>query len=148
MPFHYTSGHLEEAPIYREVAHTCDTLTIYLEVPVDSVPVYQHVLEAIGYWGTSDSLAWCQQVYHAQPQRAECLMPLDAVPHTAPIRHFFACFVTDLHNKDTITWEELTGATSTTHKQCITAYISVWPMIIREQRRTGTILERYPIGDG
>jgi hypothetical protein len=85
----------QESIIVREMAHASGPMTIFLQVPQDFEQRLQVVLQAIGNWGQSSSLATCLGVTNTSPVSGESAMPLAQLDGTFPLRPYFSCLATE-----------------------------------------------------
>jgi len=83
---------ITESPILRET-QADGPLTVYLHVPEAEADVWQHLLKAIGYWGQTDSLAWCIQVEEQAPSAQECSVPLRQWMNSSALHPFYSCIL-------------------------------------------------------
>lgn len=132
---------VEQAPIYREVAHAIGPMTIYLKAPKRHQSIYRELLMAIGYWGTADSLACCEAVYRAVPVTAECSMPLGRFVPSNAMRMLFTCLAAEFSN-ERIEWRDVIPAIGRNQRDVIRIEVYVWPMIILDRHSAGVTLSR------
>src|SRR5260370_14035923 len=65
----------QESIIVREMAHAGGPMTIFLQVPEDFEQRLRVVLQTIGYWGQSSSLASCLGVTNTSPVPVHTSLP-------------------------------------------------------------------------
>jgi hypothetical protein len=136
-----SGAHLDESPIYREFAQSAGLMTIYLKVPEKSTDDLGEVLEAIGYWGQASSFACCTDIGSARPPVGEVARLLKKVDISRSIEQLFSCFVSEFRD-ERVEWEEVMPVLQPGRKSAIQLDLYIWPMIIRERRSGGKIMQR------
>jgi len=131
----------EDALVYREVAHATGPVTIYLDTPQQHESIFNELLMAIGYWGTADSLVYCNVIHRMAPTPEECITPLRRLTHPKAIRPFFTCLVAELC-RTSISWHELMPMVSAAKQDVFRIEVYIWPMVICNRDSSGTNLSR------
>lgn len=132
---------LNEAPTEREMAHTAGTVRIAVNVPPHQEELFRAALAGVGFWGQASGLAWCTQVVQEVPDPARCIVPLRQVQRTRQVGTLFTGLATEFRD-DTVRWEEVIPESIGKQSQAIKPEVYVWPLCIREQCRSGVLLER------
>jgi CRISPR-associated Cas5-like protein len=123
----------QESLMLREMAHAQGPLTIYLQIPMSEEASLRALLQAIGYWGQTDSLASCLQVYLAIPQEGESVVPLLHWKTERLLRPFFSGLATEFRDPQ-LSWEEVTTATHTSRgkntQPPLVLDLYLWPLLL------------------
>jgi hypothetical protein len=134
----------QESVIVREMAHAQGPMTVYIEIPSRQEEVYWALLRAIGYWGQTNSLAYCVAVREAAPQQGMCAMPLNALGSSRPLRPFFSCLLTEFRTRS-LEWHEVVPASDSSDSQALRLDIYVWPMLVEHRSGEGKLLVRHAL---
>lgn len=137
-------GVVQESIIVREMAHAGGPMTVYLQVPKDFEPRLRVMLQAVGYWGQSSSLACCLGVTETPPVPGESALPLARLDGTIPLRPYFTCLATELC-ADRLSWDELVAGEGTHEPEALRLDVYVWPMIIEYRQGAQKVLVRVPL---
>lgn len=132
------SGRLTESIGYREFASAKGLLTIYLQAPTVLQDEFAAILSAVGYWGQTNSFAYCCCVYPAEPDRGSCALRLDQLDPGRRVDHYFTAFATEFRD-DTVTWEEVVVAMAVSKCTAIQPTIYVWPLLPCQHYGTGEV---------
>ena len=132
------SGRITESIGYREFAIAEGLLKVYLQAPTMLQDEFVAILSAIGYWGQTNSFAYCGRVYPAEPDLGACALRLDQLDPGRRVDHYFTAFATEFRD-DTVTWEEVVVATAVSKCPAIQPTIYVWPLLPCERRSTGEV---------
>lgn len=131
----------QTAPIVREMAHADGPFTLYAQVPTEQRMHWEALFQAIGYWGQTDSLAWCMKVSQSEPNRKECVAPLVQWTSKGPIGRFFVSFLTEFRDTS-LSWDEIMPMVGSQQKEILRLDLWVWPLVIVEQHGRGKRLQR------
>ncbi|NWJ94205.1 MAG: hypothetical protein HXX20_00315 [Chloroflexi bacterium] len=145
--YKYNAGRLgeedsiQETITYREFVHPMGTMFIYLQIPDVLETDLNQILKAIGYWGQSNSLAYCLNIRQTDPEPNECAIPLRSFKLNGSVRNFFSC-VTSEFRDEKVEWDEVMPFLQATKPDAVRVEIYVWPMVIYQQHSNGKILCR------
>jgi hypothetical protein len=131
--------HYTESAIYREFAHACDPIIIYLLIPENLEKEFIQLLRGVGYWGRTDSLAYCKEVRREEPQKGTFAVPFNAPGRVRSLRGYFSTPVTEFEGD--VKWEALMPEHQGEYTNPTKVHIYVWPLIVSEQRSSGKILK-------
>jgi hypothetical protein len=135
----------QESIITREMAHASGPMTVYLQVPADVEQRLRVVLQAIGYWGQSSSLASCLGVTLTPPEPGECATPLSQLDGTFPLQPYFSCLATEFRS-ERIAWDDIVADDETTQKaEALRLDVYLWPMMTEYRHGTQKVLVRTPM---
>ena len=135
---------VQESIMVREMAHASGPMTVYLQVPQDCEQRLRIVLQAVGYWGQSSSLACCLGVTKTPPVPGECALPLTQLDGAIPLRPYFTCLATELLT-DRLSWDELVAVDDAHGPEALRLDVYVWPMIIEYRQGAQKVLVRVPL---
>lgn len=135
---------INESPLLRDMAHVAGSLRIGINVPSAAESLFRELFTGIGYWGQASGLARCQHVEQEVPDPTSCIMPLRQVQRTQQVSMLFTALATEFRD-DTVRWEEVMPALAEKQSRAIKPAVYVWPLCIREQCRSGVLLERCSI---
>lgn len=76
---------LQESITTREMAQASGMMTVYLQIPTFAEQSMRALLQAIGYWGQSSSLASCLRIMQTPPIPGECAAPLVSLDPLLPL---------------------------------------------------------------
>ncbi|MDQ6661759.1 MAG: hypothetical protein M3Z24_12440 [Chloroflexota bacterium] len=99
------------------------------------------VLQAIGYWGQSSSLASCLEVTNTSPVPGECAMSLSQLDGTFPLRPYFSCLATEFRS-DRISWYHIVPDGDVQRTEALRLEVYVWPMITEYRHGEQKLLVR------
>jgi len=133
----------QESVILREMAHAIGPCTVYIEVPPYEEQRFCCLLQAIGYWGKTDSLAYCIGITQHVPESGTCVLPLRALSGIHPLQQFFACVLTEFRDHR-VTWQEIVPTLNTGKNQAFRLDVYVWPMIVAYKPSGSKLLIRQP----
>ncbi len=144
--WHGLAGHstMEPSIGYREMAHATGEMTVYINIPAACEHVFSELLSSVGYWGQASSFTCCLSIRHEPPQMEECATPLRLLKGGFPIRRYFSCIVTDFQDQR-VKWEDILPILRDRIPTALRMELYIWPMIIEEKRRAGTLLRRAPL---
>lgn len=134
---------IQKSIIVREMAHAAGPMTVFLQIPEDAGHRMHRLLQAVGYWGQSSSLASCLGVMSTPPLLEECAFPLDLLDDTIPLRPYFSCPVTEFHS-DQLSWDDIVPGGKMSKTSALRCDIYVWPMVTAYRRGTQKLLVRTP----
>jgi hypothetical protein len=103
-------------------------MTIYVSIPQEEQQRYIRLLQAIGYWGQTDSLATCLGVSECAPVPGEHMVWLARLSPAFPVQPFFIC----LTRQSDLSWEEVVEA-NTSKESFLRLELGIWPLLY--QRR-------------
>lgn len=126
---------------YREMAQAAGLMTVYIRIGVEIEAMCRKVLAAIGYWGQTNSLTSCINVYRAEPLCEECVKILDQGKDSISMADLFASIVTEFYSPN-VEWEAFMPLTQHNQIQSLQLRLCIWPMKIWEQKWDGKILVR------
>jgi len=138
---------MTESPVSREMAHAIGPLTIYLQVPHPLSETFRQVLQMIGYWGQTSSLAWCSSIESSTPPREECVTPLRSFQRQAPVHPFFSCILSEFRDPS-VTWNEVVPFIGRRPPNPLRLDVYVWPLIEVVQHGSGKLLARQAFSSG
>lgn len=138
---------LVESLGFREVAQAQGLLTVYVQVPVETINDFRESLKMIGYWGQTDSFATCIAVEQAAPVEEECVLPLRTLPWRASIGAFFSCIITEFRHTN-LSWGEVVPGEQAGEEDPFWRELYVWPMLLAERRGGNKLLVRKPFNEG
>lgn len=135
---------LQESITTREMAHASGPMTIYLQIPASFERNMRALLQAVGYWGQSSSLASCLSVTYTSPVLDECATPLVSLDASLPLQPFFSCLVTEFASHHLL-WYDIVPEEEKRKMKALRLAIYVWPMIIDYRHGTEKLLVRIPL---
>lgn len=139
---------VQESLLLRELAHAQGPLTLYLQIPAEEEARLRVVLEAIGYWGSTDALASCLAIHHTAPLMGECVLPLQQVGFDGPLQPFFSGLATEFRQAH-LSWEEVTTSTPMNRGRKVPPPllldVYVWPLVLRRQHDGNKLFERQSL---
>lgn len=118
----------QESIIVRETAHASGPMTIFLQVPQDFEQPLLVILQAIGYWGQSSSLASCLGVTNTSPGPDESAMPLTLLEGIFLLRPYFSCLATEFRSVR-LSWYDIVPDDDAQKTEALRLDVYVWPMI-------------------
>jgi hypothetical protein len=144
----WTSGkagkqEFQESVILREMAHATEPLTVYIEVPPCEEERFRRLLQAVGYWGRTDSLTYSMSITQHVPDSSICVSPLRTLQNNYSVRQFFACVLTEFRDHR-VTWQEIVPTSDTSKNQAFRLDVYVWPMIVAYKQSGSKLLVRHP----
>ena len=119
---------IQESIIIREMAHASGLMTVFLQVPLDVEQRMRVMLQAVGYWGQTSSLASCMGVTRIPPVAGECATPLRLLDGTLPLQPYFSCLATEFRS-DQLSWYDIVPDDKKQRTEALRLDIYVWPMI-------------------
>lgn len=132
---------MTESPVSREMAHAIGELSIYLQVQESLEDAFRQVLQMIGYWGQTSSLAWCNSIESRTPPREECVTPLRSFQRHVPAHPFFSCILSEFRDPS-VTWNEVVPFIGKRMPNPLRLDVYVWPLIEAAQHGSGKLLAR------
>ena len=135
---------IQESILVREMAHAAGPMTVFLQIPKDAGQRMHVLLQAVGYWGQSSSLASCLGVMSTPPLLEECALPLDLLDDTIPLRSFFSCPVTEFRSNQ-LSWDDIAPGGKMPKPSALRCEIYVWPMVTDYRHATQKLLVRAPL---
>ncbi len=129
--------------ILREMAHATEPCTVFIEVPSIEEERFRRLLQAIGYWGKTDSLTYCMSITQHPPDTAICVVPLRTLQSGQPVGHFFACLLTEFRDQQ-VTWEEIVPTLVGSQHLAFHLDVYVWPMLVEHKPGGSKLLTRHP----
>jgi hypothetical protein len=135
------SDFIQESVMVREMAHASGLMTIYIEVSAQEEEQYRALLQAIGYWGQTDSFAYCVGIAQMTPDPRECVRPLSAFSNNQLLQPFFSCLLTEFRDRQ-LTWKEITSRLSAGKAQALRLDVYVWPMVVERWQGESKLLVR------
>jgi len=133
----------QESVILREMAHATEPCTVFIEVPSIEEERFRRLLQAIGYWGKTDSLTYCMSITQHPPDTAICVVPLRTLQSGQPVGHFFACLLTEFRDQ-LVTWEEIVPTLMGSQHSAFHLDVYVWPMLVEHKSGGSKLLTRHP----
>jgi hypothetical protein len=137
---------LETSLRYREVAHALGVLTVYIAVPRDYATDFRELLGTIGYWGQSDSLAYCVSIEDSAPRVSECVQPMQNLEGKLPRGQFFSSVMTEFR-EGAVSWDEILPDMQPGKMNPLRLTMYAWPLVVLERRRAGTLLLRRSLDE-
>jgi hypothetical protein len=134
------SGRYEEAPINRELAIAEGSMTIYATVPVSMRKIFTRLFHSVGYWGTSNSVAYCFRVEEAKRNPGSCIQPVDTLQEVQAIASYYTGFATELEGED-IQWSDLVVVQTKVPTNILRLRLFVWPLILEKTIPNGQLLK-------
>ncbi len=126
------------------MAYALGTLTVYVGVPRQYVPAFRKLLEAIGYWGQTDSLAACINVDEIAPHLGECVQPVQHIDSSVALGTLFSSVLTEF--RDTlVSWDEILPDLGTKGSAALHLGLYIWLLLITERRDSDIILLRHSL---
>ena len=139
---------VQESLMRREVAHAKGLLTIYLQIPASAETRLRAVLQAIGYWGQTDSFACCLDIRQASPPEEECVMPLQHFTVEGRLQPFFSGLATEFRDPQ-LSWQEVTASPQLskirTTRQAIVLDLYIWPLVLLRQYDGNKLFQRQSL---
>ncbi|SRR6266567_1055899 len=132
----------QESVILREMAHATEPCTVYIEIPSCEEERFRRLLLAVGYWGRTDSLTYCMSVTQHLPDTNFCVAPLKTLQSNHPVRHFFACVLTEFRDRQ-VTWKEIVPTLTSSKSPALRLDVYVWPMIVEHKPGASKLLIRH-----
>ncbi len=133
----------QESVILREMAHATEPLIVYIEVPPGEEERFRRLLQAVGYWGKTDSLTYCMSITLHVPDSRICVSPLRTLQSNYSVRQFFACVLTEFRDQQ-VTWQEIVPTLTSSKSRALRLDVYVWPMIVEHTSSRSKLLVRYP----
>src|SRR5258708_1563336 len=130
--------------IVREMSHAGGPMTIFLQVPEDFEQRLRVVLQTIGYWGQSSSLASCLGVTNTSPVPGESAMSLSQLDGTFPLRPYFSCLATEFRS-DRLSWYDIVPDDDSQRTEAARLESYVLPMITEYRHAAQKLLVRLPL---
>ena len=115
------------------------------QVPEDFEQWLRVVLQAIGYWGQSSSLASFLGVTNSSPAAGESVLPLSQLDGTFPLRPYFSCLATEFRS-DRLSWCDIVLGDDVQRTEALRLEVYVWPMITEYRHGAQKLLVRAPPG--
>jgi len=134
----------QESIIVREMAHAAGPMTVFLQVPEDFEQRLRVVLQAVGYWGQSSSLASCMGVTNTPPVAGESALPLSQLDGTFPLRPYFSCLATEFRS-DRLSWYDIVPDEDAQRAEALRLDVYIWPMITQYRHGAQKLLVRTPL---
>lgn len=101
---------MRESLMLREMAHAQGMLTVYVQIPATEALRFQALCQALGYWGQTDSLAFCVAIQQRDPPEGECVLPFRECARADRLHPYFSGLATESRDQS-LSWEEVTVAT-------------------------------------
>lgn len=133
----------QESVILREMAHATEPCIVYIEIPSCEEERFRRLLQAVSYWGRTDSLTYCMSVTQHLPDTNLCVAPLKTLQSNHPVRQFFACVLTEFRDRQ-VTWKEIVPTLTSSKSQALRLDVYVWPMIVEHKPGGSKLLIRHP----
>lgn len=133
----------QESVILREMAHATEPLTVFIEVPSIEEERFRRLLQAIGFWGKTDSLTYCMSITQHLPDTTVCVVPLRTLQSGQPVGQFFACILTEFRDHQ-VAWQEIVPTLMSSRSQALHLDVYVWPMIVEHKLSGSKLLIRHP----
>ncbi len=132
----------------REVAHAHGLLTIYLQIPASEAPRFGTLLNAVGYWGQTDSFACCLEIRQAEPSEEECVLRLQQLTFDGQLQPFFSGLATEFRDNQ-LSWAEVTTSPSAHKKrgpqQALTLDLYIWPLALLREHDGKKLFQRQSL---
>lgn len=133
---------LGESIAVREIVHAEGPMTIYLEIPTDQETWYRTLLQAIGYWGQTDSLTCCTAITSHSPKLTECAQSLHERGTHHRLQGFLGTVLSEFR-APTVTWQEIMLAWESSSSS-LRLDIYIWPLVTQQISGAGRLLIRQP----
>ncbi len=133
----------QESVILREMAHATEPCTVFIEVPSIEEERFRGLLQAIGYWGKTDSLTYCVSIRQHLPDTTICVAPLRTLQSHHPVGQCFACILTEFRDQQ-VTWQEIAPTLAGSQRQPFLLDVYVWPMLVEHKPGGSKFLIRHP----
>jgi len=136
---------VQESLMVREVAHAQGVLTVYLQIPTSEEMRLSALLNAIGYWGQTDSFASCLEIRQADPPDGEYVLRLQQYALEGQLQPFFSGLATEFRDNQ-VSWAEVT-ASPIAHKkrgsqQALVLDLYIWPLVLLQEHGGKKLLQR------
>jgi hypothetical protein len=132
----------------REMAHAQGPLTISLQVPVAEETRFRALLQAVGYWGQTDSFASCLGIRSAAPIEGESVIRLQSIPPEGRLQPFFSGVATEFRYPWP-SWEEVTalppGQKSRKVQPALVLDLYIWPLVWQRQHDGNKLFQRWSL---
>jgi hypothetical protein len=122
------SSRLIEGIGYREYCHCEGCIRVFLCLPSALAEEFTALFHMIGYWGRSDSLAFCIGVDRVQPELGQFAKRLNELPEKARVQNYFSAYANELVSPD-LPWTDIVLSDSTAAKSPVRPHLYVWPLV-------------------
>ena len=123
---------------YRQMAHATGNMVISVQVGANAANDAMTLLRGIGYWGQSDSFAYCIDVSRQPPELSACIRPVRDGESTASHARYFTGYVTELA-RTSLNWDNIVGE-SEHSRGAICQRLYIWPLVACEHRSSAQVL--------
>lgn len=141
------SSFLQDSLAYREMCQADGPITIYIQIPSRYDDDFRKLFRSIGYWGQSNSPAFCNSISNSIPDKNECAQPLTSLIGSLPLGQFFGCIVSEFRKPD-VTWEEIMPDRTGSKNDFLKPELYIWPMRVIEQQSKHKLLQRCSLDEG
>jgi hypothetical protein len=143
--------HVQESLMLREMAHAQGPLTISLQVPSPEETRFRALLQAVGYWGQTDSFASCLDIRQADPIEGESVTLLQSMPVEGQLQPFFAGLATEFRHPWP-SWEVVTaplpGRKSRNVQPALVLDLYLWPLVSLRHSDGNKLFQRRSLREG
>lgn len=123
---------------YRQMTHATGNMVVSVKVDADAAEDVVTLLRGIGYWGQTNSFAYCMGVSHEPPEACACMRPLKDGESSASHARYFTGFVTELA-RTSLNWEDIVGE-SEHSRATIRQRLYIWPLVACEHQSSAQVL--------
>lgn len=139
---------VQESLMIREMAHAEGPLTIYVRIPVTEERRFGTLLQAVGYWGQTDSFACCLAIHQGAPPEGECMLLLHHCAQESRLQPFFAGLATEFRDSQ-LSWEEVTAVPDTHARKAaqpaLLLNLYLWPLALLRQDDGRRLFQRQSL---
>lgn len=118
---------IQEALMLREMAHAAGYLTVFMQIDQQEEQRCRTLLQGVGYWGQSSSLACCIGIRTCAPVAGEYAVPLTSIKTHLPLQSFFASLVSEFR-EPSVSWDEVVAPSPSAKKSVLQLDVYVWPL--------------------
>jgi len=129
---------IQESLMLREMAQTNDGMTIYISRAEGQEDQCRTLLQAVGYWGQTSSLAQCTIISQTAPVTGEYAVPVSSLDTQHPLASYFLCFASEFRDEQ-CSWKEVVEEIRG-REEMLQLDVYAWPLIITHQQKAGKIL--------
>lgn len=119
---------------YRQMIHAMGEMIVYVRVDADVISEIATLLRGIGYWGQTNSFAYCIDVCQQLPKVSDCIRPAEDIDSTDSCLPYFTGYVTELAGPS-LSWTDVTEERKRSGAP-IRQRLYVWPLVACEHRST------------
>ncbi len=132
----------------REQAHAQGLLTVYVQIQAAERARFQVLCQGIGYWGQTDSLAFCVAIQQRDPPEGECVLPFREGMRAERLHPYFAGLATEFRDQS-LSWKKVTvapgGKGQRNRQQALMLDLYLWPLVLLRQHDGNKLFQRQSL---